>query len=133
MITLTSKWKLRCGATEELVETLQQLAHDVNAAEEGTWVYSVHLTAAPPLDGDHNPIVPAPDSYPLEQMTDVVYFEVYKDADAFSTHVHGEIFQTYLANNLHHFYEDPDMPGWPRADTTFLDRMSAFFQLEANG
>jgi quinol monooxygenase YgiN len=132
MITLISKWKLRNGMPPELAEALRDVATIVQAQEPGTLVYSVHLSAASPLCADRNPLHPPPTGVPPELQTEVIFFEVYADADAFAAHVNGPIFTSFRTANIQYFYEDPANPGWPNTDTPFLERLAAFFRPEAN-
>lgn len=128
MITLISRWTLRDGCSPELAAVLEDLAAQVEAAEPRTLAYSVHLAAPSPLGGDQLPLVPQPSPIDLAQQTEVVFFEVYADAQAFSDHVRGPTFQAFLAAHRSAFYADPSNPDMPHADTTFYARESAFFR-----
>ncbi len=128
MITLISRWKLRDGCSDALWKELQAVAAKVQAAEPGTLVYSVHLAAAPPLTAENEPKRPQPEAIPHDQQTEVVFFEVYADAQAFADHVNGPTFAEFLDTNRKHFYADPADPCAPNADTTFYERASAFFR-----
>ena len=130
MIALISRWKLRNGCPEELERTLTELARKVTEGESGTLAYAVHLSAPSPPDAAGAPIEPPPPPIPLDQQADVVFFEVYRDAEAFHDHLTGTVFTGFLDANRHHFYADPADPSWPDSDTTFLSRQSAEFRDE---
>lgn len=131
MITLISRWKLRNGCPPALATALRGVAAKVLAQEPGTLVYSVHLSDRPPLGHDHQPLDPPAKPLPRDQQTEVVFFEVYKDAAAFAAHVNGSAFAAFRKANLKYFYENPDNPGSPHTDTSFFDRQSAFFRPDA--
>jgi len=128
MITLISRWKLRNGCPPELHKALQMVAEQVKACEPGTLMYSVHLPALSPLDTSLQPHQPPLPFIAMEQQTEVVFVEIYKDADAFTRHVNGATFTRFRKRNIRHFYEDPVKPGWPVTITQFLDRQSAFIR-----
>jgi quinol monooxygenase YgiN len=131
MIALISKWKLRNGCPKELQTELKKLAKQVRKEEKGTLMYAVNLQAIPPLDTYNMPINPPPKSIPLEEQTEVVFIEIYKDVEAFSTHVNGPTFTKFRKTYLKYFLLDPLKPGWPLNDTEFLIRESVFIRLEA--
>ncbi len=128
MITLISKWKLRNGMQPQLAQALNEAVTNVLAQEPGTLVYSVHLSATPPLSVDRKQPHPPPAEIALEQQSELVFFEVYADADAFATHINGPIFTRFRDENIQYFYENPTRPGRPNTDTVFLDRQAAFFR-----
>lgn len=132
MITLISKWKLRNGVPNALAAALRDVAATVQAEEPRTLVYSVHLSAPSPLGPDREPLDPPPNFLPCDQQTEVVFFEVYVDADAFAAHVNGPVFTAFRKANIQYFYEDPANPGWPNTETPFIERQSAFFRSDAN-
>ena len=130
MITLISRWKLRNGCSPELALALTRLASAVEASEPQTLAYSAHLAARAPLAGDQVPLDPSPEPIALADQVEVVFFEVYADAQAFSDHVRGPAFQAFLDAHRDDFYSDPDNPQMPHATTTFYERESAFFRRE---
>ncbi|HEX5726781.1 MAG TPA: antibiotic biosynthesis monooxygenase family protein [Longimicrobiaceae bacterium] len=131
MVTLISRWKLRDGCPPELADTLRQLAAVVQAQEPGTLAYVVHLGAPDPLAADGAPRQPPAPPYAPAQQTEVVFVEMYRDAEAFSAHLAGDAFKGFVSRNLQHFYEDPETPGRPNAVTVFLERESAFIRPDA--
>lgn len=86
-VSLTSTWFIRPGFEARVLAALGQLAQQVYALEPGTLVYRVHtpfvtdarLQSLPPV---------APQS--------VVFFEEYRDADAFLAHVNGPSFLGFV-------------------------------------
>jgi hypothetical protein len=133
MISLISRWKLKNGCPAELLHALKRVAAEVKASEPDTLLYSVHLTAQSPLNASRQPIEPPVAPVALEEQAEVVFFEVYRDADAFARHVNGEVFTRFREDNIRYFYEDSANPGWPNTVTEFLDRKSAFFRMKAAG
>lgn len=130
MIFLISIWELKAGCPEELAFTLQHLAEEIRETEKDTLAYNVSLTGPDVLDADNNPIEPPPQPIPLQEQTQVTFIEAYKDEAAFSQHVNGVPFQTFLKNNLHYFKTSPDNPDWPLTHNTMLDRQSGFARKE---
>ena len=99
-------------------------------AEPDTLMYSVHLPDKSPLNKNNQSLQTPPQVNPSDAI-EVVFFEIYKNADAFSKHVNGKAFTQFRTDNLHFFDEDPDSPGWPLTITEFLARESAFIRHEA--
>ncbi len=126
MIVLISKWKLKNGLSDELAVALKTVADHVKAAEPDTLLYSVHLPARSPLGQGMQPACPPVKPIPGDQQTEVVFFEIYKDAAAFSYHINGPTFTEFREQYIQYFYEDPDKPGWPNTQTEFLDKQSMF-------
>lgn len=113
MVVITSKWLLKDGCPEALYNELLTLAEKVKSAEKDTLMYMVHLDAPKALDKEANPIEPPPPPVPLNKQTSVTFFEAYKDEVAFSRHVKGPVFQTFLQAYSHYFEQNPNNPGWP--------------------
>lgn len=131
MITLISRWQVKNGVTPELRAALDGLADTVAAAEPDTLAYIVNVISANPLDADGQPRRPPRTTLPDQDQNEVVFFEVYSDADAFARHLAGAPYRTFVAKYLSHFYEDPDRSGFPLAVTEFLTRRSALVRPEA--
>ena len=131
MISLTSQWELLEGCPPELKCELDRLADKVKQAELDTWMYLVHLQAPDLLGTDGNPIEPPPPPIPLSQQTTVTFIEVYANAQAFSRHVKGEVFQTFLKDYGKYFKQDPDNPGWPITHNGYYTRASGFIRHQA--
>lgn len=132
MIALFSRWKLKDGCPPELAAALEELAARVKRGEPGTLLYSVSLPAP------HPPIGPPPDyavSYDPGLPTnghgnELVFFEVYRDAEAFSEHLRGP-FSEFLDGNRDHFVTP--WLGHPRPETTYLDPHSIFVRSALGG
>lgn len=126
MITVVSRWKLKCGVPPELADALKLAAHKYEKAEPGTSLYFVNLAASKPLGPDLRPARPACNPVKPEDQSEVVFIEKYPDADAFAAHVNGPVFSTFRTRYLKHFLEDPEQPGWPKRETLFLEEQSGF-------
>ncbi|WP_016956063.1 putative quinol monooxygenase [Catenovulum agarivorans] len=126
MIALISRWKLKNGCTDELVQALKELTIQVEQKEPETLSYNVHITAKPPLDSDNQPLNPPAKNIPNQLQTEVIFYERYANAAAFSAHVTGEIFNEFRQKYIHHFYQSPDKAGWPQTDNTYLELEADF-------
>src|SRR3954471_19480486 len=86
-VSLTSTWFVRPGHEAAAVAAVEDLAAQVRAGEPDTLIYLVHtpfladrrLQALPPVAPNH-----------------LLFFEVYRDADAFLHHVHGPVFTRFV-------------------------------------
>lgn len=123
MIALFSRWKLKDGCPPELAAEIEALTAAVRAQEPGALVYTVSLP------GPHPPIGPPPEYavsddpsvlHPVPQ-SELCFFEVYRDAEAFSQHLRGAA-REFLKDNAH-FFETP-WQGHPRPEVTYLDPRS---------
>jgi quinol monooxygenase YgiN len=132
MISLISRWKLRDGCAPGLLDGIGEATAAVEKNEPGTLMYSVHLPARNPLAAFGRPIA-ATRAIPLADQAEVVFFEIYEDADAFSAHLGGAAFRSFLDRYLHCFYTDPANPEMPLTETLFLDRQAAFVRPAAGG
>jgi quinol monooxygenase YgiN len=120
MIALFSRWKLRDGCPPQFASALDALTSAVRSQEPGTLMYSVHVPAP------HPPIGPPPE-YPVSNdpglaqplaSNDLIFFEVYRDADAYSEHLRGAVNEFMSANR--DYFHTP-WQGHPRPETTYLD------------
>ena len=125
MISLISRWKLRDGCGPELLDGIREATAAVENNEPGTLMYAVHLPARNPVAAFNRPVT-SDQAIPPADQPEVVFFEIYQDAAAFSAHLGGKAFQSFLARYLHCFYTDPANPKMPMTDTVFLDRQAAF-------
>ena len=125
MIALLSRWKLKDGCPPELKQALEQLTADVRSQEPGTLSFAVYLPAPYP------PIGPPPD-YEVSKDPEVlvprehnelIFFEVYQDAEAFSAHLRGPA--TKFRYEKRDFFVTP-WQGYPRPEVLYLDPQSAF-------
>ncbi len=119
MLALVSRWKLKNGCPPELADGVQALIAAVREKEKGTLVYTVSLPAP------HPPIGPPPDYEYVEGIesqpvpaTELVFFEVYRDPQAFSEHLRGPIAE-FMRDHRHHFATP--WQGHPRPEVTYLD------------
>jgi quinol monooxygenase YgiN len=125
MIALFSRWRLKDGCPPELASALERLASAVRDGEPGTLLYSVHLPAP------HPPIGPPPD-YAVSgdpevrgsaDRSELAFFEVYRDAEAFSEHLRGAV-RNFMREHRHHFHTP--WQGHPRPEVMYLDPQSLF-------
>jgi quinol monooxygenase YgiN len=123
MIALLSRWKLKNGCPPEFASALENLASAVRDREPGTLVYAIHLPAPCP------PIGPPPD-YAVSDDPEVVgsvdrnelvFFEVYRDAGAFSEHLRGAV-RDFMRENRHYFHTP--WQGHPRPQVVYLEPQS---------
>lgn len=128
-ITLISKWKLKGGCPEILQRELESLAEKV-MAEQNTLMYLVHLQSCNPLQSDQK-VNPEKAEITPDEQYEVVFFEMYRDAQAFSDHVTGPSFTSFRKNFIQYFYRDPANPEWPVTENTYLTRESGFIRPEA--
>lgn len=120
MIALIARWKLRDGCPDELSRALESLRENVEKNEPGTLVFSVGSPS------DCPPIGPPPDygvvelgeQSPPAKEEELIFIEVYADAEAFAAHLRGD-FSTFLDRHRHHFATP--WQGHPRPTTTWID------------
>lgn len=104
---------------------MEELKISVAREEPGVVIYNIGFSAP------HPPIGPPPDyavsgemtEVPASEQTEVVFFEVYKDAEAFSAHLTGA-FARFLAKNRHLFATP--WQGHPRPEVLYLDPRHGF-------
>ena len=130
MISLVSTWPLKDGCPPELQQMLEALAPKVEENEPGTLMYLVNLEAASPLNAETKPIVPPPPPIPLKDQKAVIFIEMYENAQAFSEHVLGSVFQTFLTDTKDFFIPDAAMTSSTRKNTPILARQSGFVRPE---
>lgn len=132
MIALFSRWKLKDGCPPQFAAALDTLTKAVRAQEPGTLMYSVHIP------GPHPPIGPPPEyevcndpdlAQPLPP-NDLIFFEVYRDADAYSEHLRGAVNDFIVANR--DYFHAP-WQGHPRPETTYLDPKLLFVRPDIEG
>ncbi len=123
---LISRWKLKNGLDEDLLQTLCGLAAKVEASEEGTLMYRVHLEAGSPFASKADAEDSSAQAIPLSEQKEVIFVEVYEDAEAFSRHLKGKVFNEFRNSTAHYFEPDPEKGGRPVTVTTYLDLQSGF-------
>jgi quinol monooxygenase YgiN len=112
MLSLTSRWFLAPGREGAADQALRALATSVEAGEPDTLAYLVHR----PFEGDARV-----QSLPPGSPHSVVFFECYRDIDAFLAHLHGPIFEAFVRDHgaLWTFCAGPPGSSGPRrAETT---------------
>ena len=87
MYSLTSIWTIQKGKEKSAIAALRRLAQQVEQKEAGTVIYLVHV-----------PDMTQP-SLPTPSNLEVVFFEVYRDEQAFKDHVNGSLFQSFVAEH----------------------------------
>lgn len=84
MYQLIARWTILQGKKDEAIDALKNLAAEVKAKEPDTWVYIPQTTdftetnLPTPYDGE------------------IVFFECYKNKDAFLAHLNGEVFTGFV-------------------------------------
>lgn len=84
MYSLVAKWTMKQGKEKTAIAALKRLARQVQKTEEGTLVYLVHT---PDLSQG---------SLPTPSNLEVLFFEVYKDKNAFLAHVTGPVYTKFV-------------------------------------
>ena len=125
-ICLISKWKLKNGVSNGLLKDIEDLVEKVQESEKNTLMYRVNFKARTPLDSYDNVLESNPGDIPHDELTEVIFLEIYEDAQAFSDHVQGEVFNDFRKKTLEHFQPDPMKEGWPLTDTEFLSFQHGF-------
>ncbi|WP_296703454.1 antibiotic biosynthesis monooxygenase [Algoriphagus sp.] len=94
MYSLTGKWTMLSGKEKKATAELKKLAMAVNKKEPGTLLYMIFT----PDYQEKNLPNPPPG--------EVVFFEIYKDKDAFEKHINGPIFTNFIKKNSSLFLTD---------------------------
>jgi uncharacterized protein len=115
-VSLTSQWFIRKGFEAAAFAALDELAAAVFAGEPDTLSYLVHA----PYTGDAD--LP---SLPPTDPSSVLFFEVYRDAEAFEKHVNGFTFTGFVARYGHLFVS---ANGKPFTFVNFLTRRAGFIR-----
>jgi len=121
-ISLVSRWTIRAGCEAAARRALAAVAKAVLENEAGTLIYTVHLPARR-LD-------PRRVSVPVPCAEEVLFFEVYRDAQAFEAHVNGAIFQSFLKESGALFVAAGGASA-PFIQVEFLDRVAGFVRTGA--
>ncbi|WP_437304491.1 antibiotic biosynthesis monooxygenase [Sorangium sp. So ce388] len=119
ILSLTSTWFIRPGQESAAVPALVALAAEVRESEPDTLAYLVHA----PLGGDDR-LQALPPGAPDR----VVFFEMYRSADAFLRHVQGPAFTRFLERHGDLFVA---ANGKPFTFVEFLARRAGFIRPEA--
>lgn len=113
-VSLTSQWFIRPGCEAEVIEAVTQLAANVETEEPDTLTYLVHTQ----WEGEGN-LQSLPPFNPLS----LLFFEVYRDAQAFMRHVNGPLF-TQFVQQYGTLFISAD--GKPYTTVQFLSRRAGF-------
>lgn len=116
---MTSRWFLAPGREGEAEQALCELAASVDANEPGTLAYLVHR----PCQGNTQ-IQSLPPTAPHS----IVFFECYRDVDAFLAHLHGPLFQAFVRDHGGLFVT---VAGKPYTTVEFLRRSAGFIRAAA--
>jgi quinol monooxygenase YgiN len=122
-VSLTSQWFIRPGFEKQVQEAVKKLAADIASKEPGTLAYLVHM---PWADTD------VLQSLPPSNAPSLLFFEMYRDADAFKAHIGGRLFKQFVKQYGHCFIPSDPIPNDPRSKagpyTTvqFLTRVAGF-------
>jgi quinol monooxygenase YgiN len=114
-VSLTSQWFIRPGCEAEVIEVVTQLAADVEAQQPDTLTYLVHT----PWAGEGG-LQSLPPSNPLF----LLFFETYRDAEAFHQHVTGPLFTQFVQQYGNLFV--PSSDGKPYTTVQFLSQQAGF-------
>lgn len=87
MISIIAKWSILDGKQVAAVAALKDLACRVQAEEPFVPMYTIHVPNF------------ALTSFPTPPPTEVVFFSVFDDEAAFQKHLHGPVFQDWLAEH----------------------------------
>ena len=117
-VSLTSSWFIRPGCEPDVRAAVQQLAARVQAEEPDTLTYLVH---APRLDDARL------QSLPPQGLLSLLFFEVYRDADAFLRHLNGVVFADFVGQHGHLFVSSN---GQPFTTVQFLSLQAGFSRLQ---
>ena len=125
MIALLSRWKLKKGCPPEFKAAVEKLAAAVKEQEPGTLVFCVNLPAPHPPIGPPPEYAVSDDPEAIRPVEDneLVFFEVYRDAEAYSAHLRGPATQ-FRRDQIDHFVTP--WQGNPRPEVLYLDPQSVF-------
>ncbi|WP_394772781.1 putative quinol monooxygenase [Flavobacterium sp.] len=115
MYTLISKWTILSGKEKEAIELLKNLAVKVKENEPDTWTYLVHTP-------DFSEI-----NLPTPAIGEVVFFEIYKNKEAFTAHVEGHVFLDFVQQHGNLFLNNY---GKPYVTLEILTNQAGFIRTE---
>lgn len=122
-VSLTSQWFIRPGFEELLQDAVKKLAADIASQEQGTLTYLVHVTRT-----DTGVL----QSLPPAIAPSLLFFETYRDPDAFKAHVQGPLFGQFVKEYGHCFIpsdpipSDPNSQAGPYTTVQFLSQVAGF-------
>jgi quinol monooxygenase YgiN len=113
MLSVIAKWWIVQGKEQEAVAALGELADSVEQNEPFTDMYLIHTSIA---DG----------SRPTPPANEVVFVSGWADRAAFDKHLHGPVFQQWIAKYLPLFLLDDS--GGLFVTAEFIDRRAGFIR-----
>ena len=120
-VSLTSQWFIKPGCVAQVIEVVTQLAAAVESQQPGTLTYLVHTPWA-----DDDCLQSLPPSIPLS----LLFFEVYRDAQAFEDHVKGPLFTQFVQQYGDLFVTAGGKSiaegDWPYTTVQFLSQQAGF-------
>jgi predicted enzyme related to lactoylglutathione lyase/quinol monooxygenase YgiN len=114
-VSLISRWFIQPGCGKKALAALRQAADEVEAGEPDTLTYRIHIQYTGDLQ-----------SLPPNDPLSILFFEVYRDADAFRRHLNGKIFTGFVRNHGHLFVQ---AGGKPFTTVDFLTLHAGFSRL----
>jgi quinol monooxygenase YgiN len=96
MISIIAKWSILAGKHEAAVAALKVLAYRVQTEEPFVPMYTIHVP-------DFSLV-----SFPTPPPTEVVFFSVFDDKEAFQKHLDGPVFRDWLAEHRELFLFNND-------------------------
>ena len=127
-IMFISKWQLKNGMNTKLNDLLFRFVRDIENNEENTLMFRVEVKARNPLDYFFNVLSPNPKEIEDSIVKEIIFFECYSNAQAYSDHVNGKIFKKFLDDSANYFKRDPLREGWPKMYTTFMSTKFGFIR-----
>lgn len=124
MKSLIARWYIKPGEEDKVWPVLEALPAKVLAEEPDTYMYLVHKpdteASMPPLPG-----------------TEIIFFEAYKDEGAFTAHIKGKVFTTFVEEYGDCFLSPFASPHCVKPANFVviesLDRLGGFVRKEATG
>jgi predicted enzyme related to lactoylglutathione lyase/quinol monooxygenase YgiN len=116
-VSLISRWFVKPGCADAALAALTEAAEQVWASEPGTLTYRVHVERA------GNDLQSLPPVDPLS----ILFFEVYRDAQAFKDHLDGPVFTGFVRDHGDLFLP---IGGKPYTTVDFLSLHAGFTRSE---
>lgn len=127
MLSLYSTWWVKPEFISDMQPALEKLVAMVEECEEDTLMYKVHSPEFnfPKVKEDERSWV----SNPMVRPGTLIFFEKYRNWDAFLFHTEGEAFTTFLAENKGKFVQGDD--GKPFTQVVFMEEKVSFIRESA--
>lgn len=117
-VSLISRWFVRPDCWDPALEALKAAAAEVLAREPHTLTYRIHVASA---DSSLQPLPP-------RDRFSILFFETYRNADAFRAHLNGPTFTAFVRDHGHLFV--PAADGKPYTTVDFLSLHAGFTREE---